>query len=104
LSNKRKIPSRLYKYRSFSNLTLDALISDQIFFADPSTFNDPLDTRPVLATDLEATALAEILGRLVEERVRAEMSAAAKTIKYRGPKTVNHIEVFSPKFLDPKGG
>jgi hypothetical protein len=74
---------------------LAALISDQIFFADPSTFNDPLDTKPVLATDLEATALAEILGRLVEERVRAEMSAAAKTIKYRGPKTVNHIEVLS---------
>jgi hypothetical protein len=95
LSNKRQIPGGLYKYRSFSNLTLDALIGDKLFFADPSSFNDPLDTRPVLATDLDAMALAEILRRLVEERVHAEMTAAAKTIKYRGPKTVNHIEDLS---------
>jgi hypothetical protein len=89
------MPTRLYKYRSFSNRTLDALIADQLFFADPSDFNDPLDTKPVLSTDLDADALADILRRLVEERVRAEMSAAAKAIKYRGPKTLSHIEELS---------
>jgi hypothetical protein len=95
LSNKREIPGRIYKYRSFSNLTLEALIGDKHFFADPSCFNDPLDTKPVLATDLDAMALAEILRRLVEERVHAEMTAAAETIKSRGPKTINHIEDLS---------
>jgi hypothetical protein len=34
---RRKIPERLYKYRAFSNRTLDATIADQIFFADPRT-------------------------------------------------------------------
>lgn len=92
---KRKIPERLYKYRAFSNRTLDALIADQLFFADPSTFNDPLDSKPSLATDLDADALADILARLVEHRVSAEMSAAAKTVKYRGPKTLNHIAAHS---------
>src|SRR5262245_29550689 len=72
LTNRTKIPATLYKYRSFSNLTLDGLIADQLFFADPSTFNDPLDTKPVLEADLDAAALADILRRLVEERVRAE--------------------------------
>lgn len=95
MSNKREIPGRLYKYRSFSNLTLEALIGDKHFFADPSCFNDPLDTKPVLATDLDAMALAEILRRLVEERVHAEMTAAAEMIKSRGPKTINHIEDLS---------
>lgn len=92
---KRKIPERLYKYRAFSNRTLDALIADQIFFADPGTFNDPLDTRPTLDTDIDADALAAILARLVEQRVRAEMNAAAKTIRYSGPKTVSHIAALS---------
>ncbi len=90
-----KIPERLYKYRPFNNLTLDALIADQLFFADPSTFNDPLDCKPSLTTDIDEDALAEILAQLVEQRVSAEMSAAAKTIKYRGPKALHHIAAHS---------
>lgn len=76
------------------------LVGDQLYFADPSTFNDPLDTKPSLAADLDADALADILGRLVEQRISAEMSAAAKTIKYRGPKTLNHIAVHSRRRAD----
>lgn len=86
-----KTPHRLYKYRNFSNLTLEMLISDTLYFADPSSFNDPLDTKPDLETDLGAEQLATILLRLVEQRSNDEMRAAAKTIKYRGPKTMEHI-------------
>ncbi|MEH2515267.1 hypothetical protein V1279_000840 [Bradyrhizobium sp. AZCC 1610] len=86
-----KIPKRLYKYRAFSNLTLDVLVADNLFFADPSTFNDPLDTRPSLETDLGAQDLERVFIKFVERRVTAEMAAAAKKIKYRGPKTVEHI-------------
>lgn len=92
---KQKIPERLYKYRAFSNRTFDALIADQILFADPSPFNDPLDTKPTLDTDIDADALAAILSRLVEQRVSAEMNAAAKTIRYSGPKTISHIAAHS---------
>lgn len=74
---------------------MDALVDDQLFFADPSNFNDPLDSKPTLSTDLDGDALADILTRLVEQRVSAEMSAAAKTIKYHGPKTLNHIALHS---------
>ncbi|WP_036309743.1 DUF2971 domain-containing protein [Methylosinus sp. LW3] len=93
LSEKRNIPARLYKYRGFNNLTLDQLVFDQLFFADPSTFNDPLDTKPSLSTDLDADALEDILRQLIEQRTNAEMSAAAKAIRYRGPKTLNHIAI-----------
>lgn len=88
---KRAIPDRLYKYRAFGNRTLEMLVEDSIYFADPSAFNDPLDAKPTLETDLAAAQLEQILSQLVEQRVRAEMTAAAKTISYRGPKTVEHI-------------
>ena len=34
------MPERLYEYRDFSNRTLDMVVSDNLFFADPGTFND----------------------------------------------------------------
>lgn len=85
------MPRRLYKYRDFSNRTLSMLIDDIIYFADPTTFNDPLDTKPALAADIDNAALEIILARLIEDRTVAEMSAAAKTIRYRGPRTLDHI-------------
>jgi hypothetical protein len=45
-------PKRVYKYRAFSELLAEALVLDQLFFADPSSFNDPLDARPTLEADL----------------------------------------------------
>ncbi|HEY1926618.1 MAG TPA: DUF2971 domain-containing protein [Caulobacteraceae bacterium] len=89
---KRKTPPfRLYKYRPFSNRSLEMLVEDRLFFADPTTFNDPLDSKPTLVTDVDAAALETILDRLMEQRLLAELSAAAKTMKYRGPKTLDHI-------------
>ncbi len=85
------MPRRLYKYRNFSNRTLSMLIDDTVYFADPTTFNDPLDTKPALAADIDNAALETILARLIEDRTVAEMSAAAKTLRYRGPKTLDHI-------------
>ena len=85
-------PNRLYKYRAFNNLTLDMLVSDNLFFADPSTFNDPLDTKPSVESDLDPQALEALVRRMVEQRVHAEMTANAQAIKYRGAKTIAHID------------
>lgn len=89
--SERVPPKRLYKYRSFSNLTLAMLVEDTVYFADPTTFNDPLDTKPTLDTDLPSVALEPVLAQLIEQRTTAEMAAAAKTIRYNGPKTLDHI-------------
>ncbi len=45
MAKKQSIPRRLFKYRAFDNRTLGMI---NLFYADPSTFNDPLDTRPSL--------------------------------------------------------
>ncbi|MEN5068859.1 DUF2971 domain-containing protein [Stenotrophomonas sp. TWI1183] len=85
------VPERLYKYRSFSNWTLSMLVDDVVHYADPRTFNDPLDTKPHLAADIQDAELEAILSQLIKERTDAEMRAAARTILYKGPKTIEHI-------------
>jgi hypothetical protein len=89
--SERVPPKRLYKYRNFSNLTLGMLVEDTVYFADPTTFNDPLDTKPTLDTDIPSADMRTMLTQLIEERTTAEMAAAAKTIRYSGPKTLDHI-------------
>jgi Protein of unknown function (DUF2971) len=91
MEEKKSVPKRLYKYMALSSRTLDLLVSDHVYYADPSTFNDPLDTRPSLKIDVAAAELQEILRRFIERRTEAEMSAAAQTIRYSGPKTMDHI-------------
>ena len=68
------------------------LVEDKLFFADPSTFNDPLDAKPSFDTDLAVVELEQVLKVLVERRVADEMQAAARQIRYRGPRTMEHIE------------
>ena len=86
------IPRRLYKYRELSARTLDMIVADNLYFADPSTFNDPLDTRPSLKIDLEEDELERVVRMLAEQRTRAELQAAAKTMSLKGAKTEDFIE------------
>lgn len=67
------------------------LVADELYYSDPSDFNDPLDCRPSLDANLANDQLEQVLSRLREQRVFAEMQAAAKSLKYRGPKTIDHI-------------
>ncbi|MGV4791800.1 DUF2971 domain-containing protein [Rhizobium sp. F40D2] len=92
-----KPPKLLYKYRAFSPRLLDMLVADELYYSDPRDFNDPLDCRPSLDVDLSNDELELVLSRLRERRVLAEMQAAAKSLKYRGPKTIDHIARHSQK-------
>ncbi|MCW0001541.1 DUF2971 domain-containing protein [Pararhizobium sp. YC-54] len=92
-----KPPQRLYKYRAFSPRLLDMLVADELYYSDPSDFNDPLDCRPTLDANLPNDQLELVLSRLREQRVLAEMQAAARSLKYRGPKTIDHIARHSQK-------
>ena len=93
-------PKRVYKYRAFSSRILDMLVADQLYYSDPSAFNDPLDSRPNLEVNIPTDRLEQVLSRLVEQRIRAEMTTAAKSLKYRGTKTVDHIARHSRKRAD----
>ncbi|MGO6845977.1 MULTISPECIES: DUF2971 domain-containing protein [Rhizobium] len=90
-------PKLLFKYRAFSPRLLDMLVADELFFSDPGDFNDPLDCRPSLDANLPNGELELVLSRLREQRVLAEMQAAAKSLRYRGPKTIDHIARHSQK-------
>ncbi|AUU39286.1 TPA: hypothetical protein ACKRTJ_002778 [Proteus mirabilis] len=50
---RQSIPTHLYKYKSFSVDCLDLLVSDALYFADPTTFNDPLDCNPSILNNIE---------------------------------------------------
>ncbi|WP_280369747.1 DUF2971 domain-containing protein [Pseudomonas sp. BN411] len=90
-----RTPSKLYKYRTFSTQTLDLLVTDQVYFADPTKFNDPLDTRPYVRPDASAEVLQEALQQLIERRMESELKTAAEAIHYRGPKTQSRISELS---------
>ena len=84
-------PKRLYKYRAFNELSLNMLIEDRIYFADPASFNDPLDAKPNLNTDLCVDEMREILSLLLDERINAEMKSAASVLKFGGPSISDRI-------------
>lgn len=82
---------KLYKYKSFNLQTLEMLIDDEIYCADPTTFNDPLDTKPCVRPDVSDVELESILRKLIENRVVAEMQSTAFSIKINGPKALSYI-------------
>ena len=91
----RTPPRRLYKYRDLTARTLDMVVGDKLHFADPSTFNDPLDTRPSVEADVDNSELERILGILIERSTAAEMRAGAKAMKLTEPRTREWIEKHS---------
>lgn len=87
-----RTPRRLYKYRDSSSRTVDMLVSDHVYYADPSEFNDPFDAQPSLDIDIDEIQLERLLRKLVEQRTKEEMNDAALVINYTGPKTIEHIQ------------
>ena len=59
--SKPQLPKRLYKYRSFNARTLRLLSEAEVYYADPSSFNDPLDSRPTIQIDVESKHLEKLL-------------------------------------------
>lgn len=86
-------PQFLYKYKSFSVDSLDLLISDKLFFADPTSFNDPLDCNPSVKDNINNVNLLEdILRKLCIDSQRKELEIAAAKIKYKGVRTLEKID------------
>lgn len=65
-------PKKVFKYRKFNDLTLDSLVSDNIYYSSPSAFNDPFDCSPSLVSDSINNELEKILAELIKSRVTCE--------------------------------
>src|SRR5580704_3885892 len=60
-----KLPKKLYKYRKFNTSTLRLLSQAEVYCADPQTFNDPLDCRPVIRVDTDVPTLVKVRYRIL---------------------------------------
>lgn len=71
-----RLPRTLYKYRAFSTNTLRMLSEAEIYFAKPSTFNDPFDCNPSVRCDV-APGDVERLWKHIALRTRPKVKAVA---------------------------
>jgi len=85
-------PQIIYRYQSFNALSLDALCHDQLYFSDPSNFNDPLDCKPSVECDTDKKTLQKILAALIERRVTEEILCSLKVAKVDGENAENHAK------------
>ena len=91
-----KPPNQLYKYRGFNQHTLDMIINNNVYYADPSTFNDPLDTQPSLIDNLPEAGsrnLLDLLKSLVLHRVIKELNSSDiyEIVGKRGMLSQGHV-------------
>lgn len=86
-------PDTFYRYRSFSTQTLDSLCHDQVYFAHPGSFNDPLDCSPTLRRDSGLIELRRLLEFLVKRRVSAELLASLNRAQFRGDRAAEHARL-----------
>lgn len=81
-----------YRYRGFSTNTLDSLCHDTLYFANPGTFNDPLDCSPTLEPDSSLEELRNLLSVLMRKRVRSEVLASLGQARVKGDGAAAHAE------------
>lgn len=57
--SKNRKRNYLYRYLPLNERTLEMVVENKVYFASPRNFNDPLDTRLYLGTDLRVTKLKD---------------------------------------------
>ncbi|MBV8157209.1 MAG: hypothetical protein JO278_06110, partial [Dyella sp.] len=78
-----RLPRSLFKYRSFETNTLRLLAQGEIYFAPPSTFNDPFDCDPVIQPDADLARLEHLWKVLTLRSANQKDPAKAKSTAAR---------------------
>jgi len=79
----RKLPRRLYKYRAFGVQSLRLLSEAEVYYANPRSFNDPLDCDPTIQIDTDRLQLEKLCFRmLLATRVRDEALTVMNNFRY----------------------
>lgn len=87
-----RIPKTFYRYRAFDGHILDSLCHDTMHFANPGTFNDPLDCRPTLDCDSDLCDLRDLYANLLRQRVLSELYDGLKKAGFPGERASKHAE------------
>jgi len=85
-------PGKVFRYQKFSELSLDALCHDQLYFSDPKAFNDPLDCQPNVESDSNVDELRSILREQIQKRVEAETLSSLSSAKVVGDTATQHAK------------
>lgn len=85
-------PKKFYRYQSFNRWTIQTLCFDQLYFSDPSAFNDPFDCQPNVRSDSDRDTLKEILESLIIQRVKNEIIDSLGKAKLNEAKSVSYAE------------
>lgn len=73
-------------------MTVETLCHDELYFADPAAFNDPLDSKPTVESDSDKRTLRLLVAELVKRRVVAETLAALSNARLEGEKAEVHAK------------
>lgn len=84
----KRNPGSLYKYLSFSDRLLEQFCYDKVYYADPASFNDPLDCLPVVEANLQKSELEGLLAQLVVNRSAEEIDVAMRKVRLRGDNAI----------------
>ncbi|MET0001514.1 MAG: DUF2971 domain-containing protein [Candidatus Thiodiazotropha lotti] len=87
-----KEPKTYYKYRAFNTSTLDSLVHDSVYFANPSSFNDPLDCVPSVDGNSTNEELRELLSFLIKRRSESDIINNLKKARIKGEHASVHAE------------
>lgn len=79
-----KQPRKVYRYQVINARTIDSLCHDMLYFADPTSFNDPFDCKPTVDSDSDSNTLREILSELIKRRAVAKYLASLKNVRIHG--------------------
>ncbi|MDH5573405.1 MAG: DUF2971 domain-containing protein, partial [Gammaproteobacteria bacterium] len=85
-------PVKFYRYQRFSAMTVESLCHDQLHFANPVAFNDPLDCQPSVESDSDKDTLRLLLAEIIRRRVEAEVLSSMKGAKLKGMKLESHAK------------
>jgi Protein of unknown function (DUF2971) len=61
----RKLPRKLYKYKSFGVNCLRLLSEAEVYYANPQSFNDPLDCDPSILIDTDLASLEKLYYKML---------------------------------------
>ena len=80
-------PRKIYRFQRFTARTFESLCHDQLHFADPIAFNDPLDCQPTVESDSDRGELRLILTELIRRRIRGGSFCLPKKCQTYRPKS-----------------
>ncbi len=72
-----RLPPKLYKYCSFSANTLRVLTQEEVYFANPSSFNDPLDCNPTIDVNVDRLSLEKLFIKIFTDKKNKKEALSA---------------------------